>query len=306
MSAPHPIICLLLFPGGLMLLASSLFYEWLERKLVARFQNRIGPKVYQPVADMLKLIVKEEVIPKSVNRTLFILLPIFGFACVMTASLYVPMFGVDAAIGMSGDLVITMYLLSAMSVCLGMAGANSLNRFAVVGATRTLTQLFAYEAPFMLSLLLPAIAAQSWNIATITKYAEGKTWMMLTLPIGFVISIIGVMGKLEIPPFDAPEAESEIVSGALSEYSGRGLALFRIAKNVELVVCLSLIAAFYLGGIGNPLLFILKTFVLLAVIALLQSSLTRFRIDQTIGLWWQVGAILSLAQLMVLIMVKVL
>ena len=306
MNAPHPLICLFLFPGGLFLLVTSLIYEWADRKMISRFQNRVGPKIYQPFADIIKLLVKEEVFPKSVNRTLFILLPIFGFACVMTASLYVPLFGVEAAIGLSGDLVITMYLLSAMSVCLGMAGANSMNRFAVIGATRTLTQLFAYEAPFMLSLLLPAIAAQSWNIKVITAYASQNTWMVVTLPIGFFISIIGMMGKLELAPFDAPEAESEIVSGALSEYSGRGLAMFRLAKNVEIVICLSLIAAFYLGGVGNPLIFILKTIGLLGIVALLQSTMTRLRIDQTVGLWWQVGAILSLVQLMILILVKIL
>ena len=306
MNAPHPLICLFLFPGGLFLLVTSLIYEWADRKMISRFQNRVGPKIYQPFADIIKLLVKEEVFPKSVNRTLFILLPIFGFACVMTASLYVPLFGVEAAIGLSGDLVITMYLLSAMSVCLGMAGANSMNRFAVIGATRTLTQLFAYEAPFMLSLLLPAIAAQSWNIKVITAYASQHTWMVVTLPIGFFISIIGMMGKLELAPFDAPEAESEIVSGALSEYSGRGLAMFRLAKNVEIVICLSLIAAFYLGGVGNPLIFILKTIGLLGIVALLQSTMTRLRIDQTVGLWWQVGAILSLVQLMILILVKIL
>ena len=306
MNAPHPLICLFLFPGGLFLLVTSLIYEWADRKMISRFQNRVGPKIYQPFADIIKLLVKEEVFPKSVNRTLFILLPILGFACVMTASLYVPLFGVEAAIGLSGDLVITMYLLSAMSVCLGMAGANSMNRFAVIGATRTLTQLFAYEAPFMLSLLLPAIAAQSWNIKVITAYASQNTWMVVTLPIGFFISIIGMMGKLELAPFDAPEAESEIVSGALSEYSGRGLAMFRLAKNVEIVICLSLIAAFYLGGVGNPLIFILKTIGLLGIVALLQSTMTRLRIDQTVGLWWQVGAILSLVQLMILILVKIL
>ncbi|HOG61798.1 MAG TPA: NADH-quinone oxidoreductase subunit H, partial [Flexilinea sp.] len=272
---------------------AALLYEWADRKLVARFQNRVGPRVFQPVADMFKLLVKEEVIPKSVNRSLFIVLPIISFACVMTASLYVPMFGVEAPIGLHGDLIITMYLLSVMTMCLGMAGANSMNRFAVVGATRTFTQLFAYEAPFMLALLMPAISAQSWNINVISEYASAHTWMIATIPIGFIISVIGLMGKLELAPFDAPEAESEIVSGALSEYSGRGLALFRIAKDVEFVIGISLIVTFYLGGFGNLLSFLLRSLGLLVIIALLQSSMTRLRIDQTVGFWWQAGAILS-------------
>ena len=211
MSAPHPLICLFFFPGGLFLILAALLYEWADRKLVARFQNRVGPRVFQPVADMLKLLVKEEVIPKSVNRSLFIVLPIISFACVMTASLYVPMFGVEAPIGLHGDLIITMYLLSVMTMCLGMAGANSMNRFAVVGATRTFTQLFAYEAPFMLALLMPAISAQSWNINVISEYASAHLddrnhtdWIHY---FGYRLN-----GKLELAPFDAPEAESEIVS----------------------------------------------------------------------------------------------
>jgi NADH-quinone oxidoreductase subunit H len=130
--------------------------------------------------------------------------------------------------------------------------------------------------------------------------------MILTYPIGFAIALIGLIGKLELSPFDAPEAESEIVSGVLSEYSGRGLALFHIAKNVELVVGLALISAFYLGGIGNLLFFTIKTLALLILISLLQSTLTRLRIDQTVGLWWQIGALLSLGQLLIIILVRIL
>ncbi len=125
--------------------------------------------------------------------------------------------------------------------------------------------------------------------------------MIVTQPIGFVVAIIGLMGKLELPPFDAPEAETEIVSGALTEYSGRGLALFRIGKDVELVIGLTLVAAFYLGGLGNPLVFLLKTLVLLLVTAGLQSLFARLRIDQTVGMWWRIGALVALVQLLAVI-----
>lgn len=306
MSAILSVLQLLIFPAGIFLLLISCIYEWLDHKMVAQFQNRVGPRWFQPMADILKLLSKEEIVPISVNRTLFILLPIFAFACVMTAALYVPMFGMEAIAGYPGDLIITMYLLSAMTMSLGMAGENSMNRFAVVGATRTLTQLFAYEGPFMLAILIPALVAHSWKIDAVALYASNHTWMILTYPIGFVVALIGLIGKLELPPFDAPEAESEIVSGVLSEYSGRGLALFHIAKNVELVVGLALISAFYLGGIGNPLFFTIKTLALLMLIALLQATLTRLRIDQTVGLWWQIGALLSLVQLLIIILVRIL
>jgi NADH-quinone oxidoreductase subunit H len=296
-----PLVGLLVFPGGLFLLAYSLVYEYVDRKLVARFQNRLGPRWFQPLADTFKLLAKEEIVPDGVHKGLFIALPIVAMAAALTAALYVPLAGFAPAFSFTGDLIVTLYLLSMMTLCIGLAGANTVDRFSLIGATRTLTQLFSYEAPFLLALLGPAIAAGSWQISQINLFAEGNTWMILTQPIGFVIALVGLMGKLEMPPFDAPEAETEIVAGALTEYSGRGFAIFRLGKDVELVIGLTLVAAFYLGGIANPLLFIAKTLALLLVVAALQSLFARLRIDQTVGMWWRVGAILALVQLLVII-----
>jgi NADH-quinone oxidoreductase subunit H len=294
----HPLIALLLFPGGIFLLGWGMLYEFTDRKLVARFQNRIGPRWFQPLADWIKLLAKEEIIPQGVHSGLFQALPVVALAGALTASLYVPMAGFNPSYSFRGDLIVTLYLLSLMTLCIGLAGANTLDRFSLVGATRALTQLFSYEAPFLLALLGPAIAAGTWQISTINTFAQHNLWMIVTQPIGFVIALVGLMGKLELPPFDSPEAETEIVSGALTEYSGRGLALFKIGRNVELVIGLALVSAFYLGGISNPLDFILKTAALLLVTALLQSLFARLRIDQTVGLWWRVGAILALVQLL--------
>ena len=296
-----PIIVLLFFPCGLFLLAWGLVYEFVDRKLVARFQNRIGPRWFQPLADAVKLLAKEEVIPHGVHAGLFIGLPIVALAAALAAGIYVPMAGVAPMYSFSGDLVVVLYLLSMMTMCIGLAGANTMDRFSLVGATRALTQLFSYEAPFLLALLGPAVAAGTWQISQINGYAQGTTWMALTQPIGFVIAIVGLMGKLELPPFDAPEAETEIVSGAMTEYSGRGLALFHLGRNVELVIGLTLISAFYLGGIGNPIEFILKTLALLLVTAALQSLFARLRIDQTVGMWWRLGAMAALIQLLAII-----
>jgi NADH-quinone oxidoreductase subunit H len=293
-----PIVALLVFPGGLCLLAGGLAYEWADRKLVARFQNRIGPRWFQPLADIVKLLAKEEVVPDGVNTALFRALPVVALAGALTAALYVPLLGLVPAHSFRGDLVATLYLLSLMTLCMGVAGANSRSRFSVVGATRALTQLFSYEAPFLLALLGPAILAGTWQISEVNAYARTHVWMIATQPIGFVIALVGLMGKLELPPFDAPEAETEIVAGALTEYSGRGLAIFRIGRDVELFVGLTLMAVFYLGGLANPLDFALKTLALLLVTAGLQSLFARLRIDQTVGLWWRVGAMLALAQLL--------
>jgi NADH-quinone oxidoreductase subunit H len=118
-----------------------------------------------------------------------------------------------------------------------------------------------------------------------------------------LVALVGLMGKLEQTPFDAPEAETEIVAGALTEYSGRGLAVFRLGKGVELVVGLTLLAAFYLGGVSDPLSFLLKTVILLLVLASLQTLMTRLRIDQVVRTW-RVGALLALVQMLALIVWK--
>ncbi|MBN2258477.1 MAG: NADH-quinone oxidoreductase subunit H [Anaerolineaceae bacterium] len=300
----HPLLALLVFPGGLFLMSSGLFFEWVDRKLIAQYQNRIGPRWFQPLADLIKLLAKEEIIPTGVNPGLFIGLPVVALAGALTAALYVPMFGLQPSHSYPGDLIVTLYLLSLMTLCIGLAGANTTDRFSLIGATRALTQLFSYEAPFMLALLGPAILAGSWQINEINAYAQEHRWMIISIFIGFIVAMLGLMGKLELPPFDSPEAETEIVKGALTEYSGRGFAVFRIGRDIELVIGLTLVAALYLGGLANPLEFILKVGVLLLITAGLQSLFSRLRIDQTVGLWWRIGTLLALFQLLILIVLK--
>jgi NADH-quinone oxidoreductase subunit H len=302
MNTLRELATLLFFPSGFFLLFLGLAYEWVDRKMVARFQNRIGPRWFQPFADVMKLLAKEEVVPTGVDARLFVALPIVAMAGVLTAALYVPMVGLTPVHGFTGDLIVTVYLLSLMTLCMGLAGAITPDRFSLMGATRTLTQLFSYEAPFLLALLGPAIMAGSWRISEIMSYAGQHTWMAVMQPFGFVVALLGLMGKLELPPFDAPEAETEIVAGAMTEYSGRGWGLFRLGKAAELVVGLTLVAAFYLGGLSNPIDFAVKTLALLVFLAALQSLFARLRIDQTVGLWWRFGTLLVLAQLLVLVL----
>ncbi|MFN8434500.1 MAG: complex I subunit 1 family protein [Anaerolineales bacterium] len=303
MNTLNSLFSMLFFPGGISLILVGMFYEWTDRKLIARFQNRIGPRWFQPFADAIKLFTKEQIKPSVVAPLLFYGLPIVALAGALTAALYVPIMGLNPASNFDGDLIVTIYLLSLPTMCIGLAGWNTSGRFSLIGATRALTQLFAYEAPFLLAMLGPALAAGSWQINIITQYTENH-WLILTQPIGFLVALIGLMGKLELPPFDAPEAETEIVAGALTEYSGRGLALFKIGKYVELIIGLSLISAFYLGGLNGFLEFLLKTLALLFTMSMLQVTLTRLRIDQTVGLWWRFGAILVLIQLLVMILLK--
>lgn len=294
------LFAILIFPSGLFLLAAGLAYEWADRKLLAQLQNRIGPRWFQPLADILKLMAKEEIVPDEVNVPLFIGLPIIALAGALTAALYVPIAGLEPVRSFPGDLIVTLYLLSLLTLCIGLAGSNTVDRFSVVGATRSLTQLISYEAPFLLAMLGPAVVAGSWQISSITAYTSER-WLLLVQPLGFLVAVVGLMGKLELPPFDAPEAETEVVAGALTEYSGRGLALFHLGKAVEMVIGLTLVAAFYLGGVTNPLSFLLKTLALLLLIVVIQALLTRLRIDQTVGLWWRYGVLLVLVQWLIVI-----
>ena len=307
---------LLFFPAGLGLIAAGLLYQWADRKLLARFQNRVGPRWFQPFADALKLLGKEEIHPAGSSAFLFAALPVLALAGALTAALYVPLFGLAPVFSFPGDLIVTLYLMSLLTLCIGLAGAQTRDRFSLTGALRVFTQMFAYEAPFILALLSPAVALMlagqpgSWQIGELATTAATQPWFLLTLPITFVVALVGLMGKLELPPFDAPEAETEIVAGALTEYSGRGLALFTLARAVELVVGLTLVAALYLGGIGSgPLaavLFTTKTIGLLLIVVVLQTLLARLRIDQTVNLWWRLGSVLVLAQWLLLLIFRVL
>ncbi len=298
-----PLISILIFPAGLALVVIGMFYEWIDRKLVARFQNRIGPRWFQPFADIVKLFAKEQITPGLANPFLFFGLPVVAMAGALTAALYVPLMGFAPVHSFPGDLIVTIYLLSLLTMCIGLAGWNTSSRFSLVGATRALTQMFAYEAPFLLALLGPALAAGTWQISGVNAYAQSH-WIAFTQPIGFLIALIGLMGKLELPPFDSPEAETEIVAGALTEYSGRGLAIFKIGKSVELIVGITLVSAFYLGGVSGIVPFLLKTLGVLLLMTVFQTLLTRLRIDQTVGLWWRFGTILVLLQIVLMIFLR--
>ncbi len=310
------LINLLFFPARLGLIAARLLYQWADRKQLARFQNRLGPRWFQPFADALKLLGKEEIHPAGSSAFLFAALPVLALAGALTAALYVPLFGLAPVFSFPGDLIVTLYLMSLLTLCIGLAGAQTRDRFSLAGALRVFTQMFAYEAPFILALLSPAVALMlagqpsSWQIGELATTAGGQTWFIVTLPITFVVALVGLMGKLELPPFDAPEAETEIVAGALTEYSGRGLALFSLARAVELVVGLTLVTALYLGGIGSGALaavaFTAKTIGLLVVVVVLQTLLARLRIDQTVNLWWRLGSVLVLAQWLLLLIFRVL
>ncbi|HEX2954646.1 MAG TPA: complex I subunit 1 family protein, partial [Bacillota bacterium] len=234
---------MLVFPGFLFLSFYGLICEWVDRKFYARFQNRIGPPWYQPEADFIKLMGKEEIIPEKADPVMFRALPIFAVAAVLTAFLYLPVWGAKGAYAFSGDLIVVFYLLTIPTLTFFLAGWHSTSLFATIGSLRNVTQLFAYEVPLLISLLGPAIISGSWSISEIARFFAGHPLMILLNLVGFFVALIAVQGKLERVPFDIPEAETEIVAGSLIEFTGRLLGIFRLAVDLEMVVAATLLSA---------------------------------------------------------------
>ncbi|MCL1906109.1 MAG: NADH-quinone oxidoreductase subunit H, partial [Clostridiales bacterium] len=237
---------ILIFPGFLFLGVYSLIFEFCDRKMVARLQNRMGPPWYQPLADFLKLLGKEVIIPKGADKKIFPALPVVALAAVATSFLYVPTYKVSAVYPLDGDLIMLLYLLTLPTLTFFLAGWYSTSVYATIGSVRVLTQLFSYEVPLFMALLAPALLAESWSLSGLALYySQHPLYVLINIP-ALVVALVACQGKLERVPFDLPEAETEIVTGAFVEYSGRLYAIFRMAIDGELVVISSVIAAVFL------------------------------------------------------------
>jgi NADH-quinone oxidoreductase subunit H len=306
----HSLFSILVFPGLLFLLVFGIFAEWVDRKLYARFQNRMGPPWFQPLADVLKLFGKECIVPEEVEAKMFKLLPLVALTATVTAFLYVPMWGTNALFSFSGDVIVVLYLLTIPTLTFFLAGWYSLCPFSLLGATRCLTQLFAYEVPLFVSILSSALLADTWSLSGIAAFYAGHPGYWLFNLIGFGIGLFSLLGKLEKAPLDIPEAETEIVAGTFTEYSGNLFAFFRLAINVETIVGASLLAAVFLpfglslGPVLGFVLYLLKVLLIVALLALAHAILARIRIDQMINLCWKYVAPLGFLQLLINIILK--
>lgn len=299
-----------IFPGFFFLIFISFMAEYLDRKLHARFQNRIGPPWFQPFADFIKLVGKEDFTPLEGDSVVYHAAPAVSLTAVITAFFYIPLWNSRAVYSFNGDLVVVLYLLTLPTLGFFLGGWYSRSLFSMIGAVRTLTQLFAYEIPLLLSILAPAILAGSWSLSEISAFYSAHPWFWLANIVGFCVSVVTLLGKLEKVPFDIPEAETEIVSGCFTEYSGRLLAVLRLALNVELVVGASLIAAVFLPwGLGLPpaagfAVYLLKVMFVITLIAFLRTLFARVRIDQMIKFCWQYVAPIALVQVIITLIVK--
>ncbi|MBN1938546.1 MAG: NADH-quinone oxidoreductase subunit H [Candidatus Aminicenantes bacterium] len=319
MAALNTILYLVVFPGILFLFVYSTFVEWFDRKVFARLQNRMGPThtgksgLLQPIADFVKLMAKEDIVPDKADKKMFSALPVVGLAIVITAGLLLPVWNIDLAspgpISFPGDLIVILYLLSLPTLVLFLAGWSSTNAFSIIGGTRVLTMLFGYEVPLFLAVLSPAVLAGSWRMAEIAAFYRAHPLLLLVNLIGFVVALISVQAKLERTPFDIPHAETEIVGGTFTEYSGKKLAFFRLMADIEMVVAAGLLATVFMGGFGGGILsafvqFIAKTLLVVFLLTVLRAVTGRIRVDQVVSFAWKWLAPLAVLQLLIVILIK--
>ena len=305
MSMALTLFLILVFPGFLFLAAIGLLFEFIDRKLYARMQHRVGPPWFQPFADLVKLCAKEDLLPAEANPAMFKLMPVLALTAVMTAFLHIPLWNSAPVITLPGSIIVIIYLLTIPTVTFFLGGWHSSSLYAMIGAVRTLTQLFAYEVPLLLAVLAPAILARTWSISKMAMFYTSHPFLAFTNIIGFGVALIALQGKLERVPFDLPEAETELAGGTFTEYSGRLLAMFRLAISMETVAGSSLIAAVFLpfglnlGPYVGLALYFLKIFFIISLLTLLRTVTARLRIEQMVIFCWKYLAPAALVQIVI-------
>jgi NADH-quinone oxidoreductase subunit H len=274
---------------------------WLERKLAARLQARMGPTMVgwhgllQPLADLFKLLQKEDIVPGGADRPLFNLAPVMTVVAALAGLAVVPF----SAGWVIADLEVGVPWLLAVGglavIPVWMAGWASNNKFALLGGMRAVAQSVAYEVPLVLAAMVPVILAGSMSLSDIAAFQAERTWFALWplvpgLP-AFVLFLTALLAESNRIPFDIPEAESELVAGISTEYTGMKFGLFYMAEYVHTIVASAAASALFLGGWDGPFApgppwMALKTAVLFVGIYWLRWTLLRFRSDQLMRLCW--------------------
>ncbi len=301
--------------GCLLLIAAYLV--WAERKLLGRLQVRLGPNragifgLMQPIADAVKMVTKEDIVPDQADRILFLLAPAVVTATALLMFAVVPFGSELTVMGRSVPLVISdinvgllfafaMSSLGVYGVALGGWASNS--KFALLGGIRGAAQMISYELALGLSLVPVVMLAGSFSLVDIVD-AQAQVPFVLIQPVSFVIFIIAAMAESKRIPFDLPEAENELGAGYSTEYSGMRFGMFFIGEYVHMQVLGALLAVFFLGGWRGPLLpgpvwLLLKALAVALVMIWIRATLPRFRYDQLMEIGWKVLIPVSLINIM--------
>ncbi len=282
---------------------------WLERRLLGLWQDRLGPNrvgpfgLLQPLADMIKIFMKEDWIPPFSDRVVFVVAPAIVVTTVLLSFAIVPLAPgvVVADLDVGVLFFLAMAGLGAYSVVL--AGWASNNKYALLGALRASAQMISYEVFMGLSLMGVVLLAGSFRMQDIVR-AQERLWFVVPQFLGFLVFAIAGLAESHRLPFDLPESESELVAGYHSEYSGMKFGMFFVGEYLGVTLISALIAVLFFGGWRGPWLpplvwFLLKTFLFIVCFILMRASLPRPRYDQLMKVGWKLLLPLVLANLLV-------
>jgi len=281
---------ILVLPVSLLL---GLFASWLVRKVSARVQWRKGPPVCQPLWDIMKLLGKETLIPQDAQQTVFIAAPLVGMAGVLllaTILAYAALFKQPLV----GDIIVAIYLMVLPSLGLILGSSASASPHAAVGTSREMKLVMGYELPLVLAFVIVII--NTGGILSLPTIAENTTVLSISNILAFLVALLCVQAKLGFVPFDIAEAETEIMSGVMVEYSGALLAIWKIMQALMLVALPLFLVQVFLGGFGATIWpGILKYVLVLVLIILIKNTNPRVRIDQAMKFFWVYCGILLFA-----------
>ncbi len=292
---------------------SALAAVWIERKLIGRFQirsgpNRVGPQgLLQPIADVLKILAKESIVPFGVDRWVYQLAPIVIFVPALMTFAVIPFAPGAALLDLDIGLLYLFAVGSVGVVPVFMAGWASNNKYSILGAMRAVAQSISYEIPLTLSLVGVMLLASSFNLSTIVDYQIQNGWFIFLQPLAFIIFFIAGSAELNRTPTDIVEGESELVAGYHTEYSGFKFSLFYATEYTHIFAMSAVIATVFLGGWASaPILdvipavvwFVAKVYLLFCLFVWVRATLPRLRIDQLMGLAWKFLLPLTLANIL--------
>jgi NADH-quinone oxidoreductase subunit H len=282
-----------LFFGFLLTAIIGLLASWIDRKVTAKVQYRVGPPILQPLIDIVKLLGKETLIPTGSSKITFLMAPVIGLASVILVSTLLWINNIYPAKSFLGDLIVVLYLLVIPSISIIMGGFASRNPLASLGASREMKLVLGYELPFILAILVTVIKSGfTFRLGEILTFqaqngAFVRSW---SGTLALIVAIICMQAKLALVPFDIPEAETEIVGGPLIEYSGSGLAIYRLMKNMLMFTVPFFLIIVFMGGLrldGIHLLYgVLKYIGLVALMTVIRNTNPRVRIDQAVKFFW--------------------
>ncbi|MFA5858290.1 MAG: complex I subunit 1 family protein [Elusimicrobiota bacterium] len=289
----NTILEFIVFPGFLFTATVGMLASWVDRKVTARVQWRVGPPLLQPLYDFVKLLGKEVVIPSGVNVAVFLLMPVVSFMVVIMVSIMLWQAFILQTTGFTGDLIVVVYMLMIPALAVIIGASASANPLASLGASREMKLVLAYELPFILACIVPVIKSGGMLKLQGLIHAQNNGVFMLSLSgiCAFAVAVLCIQAKLGMVPFDAAEAETEIAGGVLIEYSGLPLALFKLVKQMLLFVLPMLLITLFLGGVHLGSIFgvfntVLKYVFVITLIILIRNTNPRVRVDQAVKFFW--------------------